>query len=892
VTRLTFLTVLAIGCSPAAAPAVAPSPKVVTPPAKSATANAPTRVLFPFHEFREVTALDLGDGAQLKIGATGRRALAKNGKLEEGLPMPEPIRIATRVADGIALIADSGMRYLVKEPLGHAVELHGGPTATERPRSFAHGKSAVAIAIASGVFRSLDGGRTWKASTFDVASGAAISVALTKDGHGLALKVPQRLFTTTDDGATWKAIDSLGLGARSVSADSSTLRVDGALGSARLVDGKLVREPAAAVSSAPAGSSSWSLARLYGGFLVVDEHLATGGLAVRIGALGDALKSTDAPCQNTHGAGDDSGVYLVCDDDHGTLHHWTPKDGWKQLSQRKGRTGDHETAVAVSNGVLWVGRLCEEEACGNRKVSFDGKTFADLKVDAHGAVRAVAFDAKQRGYLVADDGGRLGLYTSEPSSPTFTRTKMLDLDVARWSRARVTVDEDQALHVATCLESFSGCVVHTFRNGAPAGKRELPGAYDVALVGKRGMMVGLDGLAHETADGGATWTLASFPGDREDLTCSAHGCLRYETLRLGWGEPGSDPSELDPNAKIEEPAPPKMKAIACKPTGPAVSHVVPRDILEARDGLGWIEAKMDGAFHAKLASGGVVRDVEVLAPTKAKGVTVDARVRAGVVVRFTRKDEAAAPDVEVAWLPNGKAKPVHAQFKAPQPFAPEPHRDVAVSRALGGVILRVGDKSVFHIDDKGHAKPLSDVAPLESFARVGKHFVSALLGYGSVVELAWPSTARIAWTLAQYGQSPPHGQLVSTPTGAVIAFEEGEHAVFADVPESSASDPISLFRADAREILGAMRVCGDEGLVPIPALSASSELADREVRVEGLAAPVAHLRLSVHPIAKSPCGMSLLVQDEDHRVHIPLGAPASAWLIEKESLRPISCTLP
>src|SRR5581483_2798706 len=71
--------------------------------------------------------------------------------------------------------------------------------------------------------RTADYGNSWK--TVDYAAnkpyGKAVSVALDEKGNGLLLHLPQRLFVTHDDGATWAPIASPGIGARRVFRDGA-----------------------------------------------------------------------------------------------------------------------------------------------------------------------------------------------------------------------------------------------------------------------------------------------------------------------------------------------------------------------------------------------------------------------------------------------------------------------------------------------------------------------------------------------------------------------------------------------------------------------------------------------------------------------------------------------
>jgi len=145
--------------------------------------------------------------------------------------LTEAIQGATKSNDGFLFAAASGAIYPSKDALGTFGPARKPP---KKLHSVAAGKTAILGIDEQGVIqRTTDGGTTWNKVDVPASDGALLQIAMLPSGEGLALMAPQRLFMSTDDGASWKAMATPGIGARRVVADvNGDLMLEGLLASA------------------------------------------------------------------------------------------------------------------------------------------------------------------------------------------------------------------------------------------------------------------------------------------------------------------------------------------------------------------------------------------------------------------------------------------------------------------------------------------------------------------------------------------------------------------------------------------------------------------------------------------------------------------------------------
>ena len=215
------LVALATSCAPAApTPTVAPH-ALVTPSGRSAPpAERPAR--WSQHPPAPATMharLDLGPAGVLFAGDDGERWLDRpTGPVPAGPLLPEAIVAIARGAGALVFVGASGATYAVAaaDPLGPVVARHAPPAPM---RSVVAGPSAILGVSAGAAMRSSDGGATWSKLAMPKTAGTLVQLAMLPTGEGLALFAPQRVLVTTDEGATWAALGTPGVGARRVVAD-------------------------------------------------------------------------------------------------------------------------------------------------------------------------------------------------------------------------------------------------------------------------------------------------------------------------------------------------------------------------------------------------------------------------------------------------------------------------------------------------------------------------------------------------------------------------------------------------------------------------------------------------------------------------------------------------
>lgn len=871
----------AAACGPPAV-AIAPPPTTKPPPAPPPATAA--RLSFPFQPFRSQRSSIVADG-ELQIGALGRRALVKGGAVTEGPALPESIVGVLRLAGArLGFVGASAATYVTEGPLGSVIERLDGPPV--EARSVAVGRQAIVVAGLREAHRSIDGGRTWARLEIKGARGVLGGVALSAKGEGLLYSMPQRVFGSTDDGATWSVVDSLGLGVDGVERDGPTeaagVQLVGFATRAAFTGGKLVVTPGAAP---PWVSGPWYETRLGGPWVLIEKH-DEGIFTFFLGRLGESLVTTKLPasCSSPNTIGDESGLWVSCPGD-GSLHRWTKAAGWRTVRTFPGSIDRDEVDLAGDGPIVFQGRACEDGTCGPRKLSFDGgATFVDVKLAAKGNVHAVAFDPKSHeAYVVAESDGRLAIHAAAPGSPVFERTTWLDLDAKAFGGARATVDAEGILRVGVCRADGSACRLQALAKGVSGPLHWLGPSKDLALVGRRGVWIDDTGAAFETADGGATWARIALPAGREELTCTEYGCVRHNTVRAGWDLPALTLPTRAASLVEPPPTPPKKapRRRTCTPSGPLVPASVPPDVLEHHDGFSWIENGKDGAVTARVARDKVT-SVPLLPPEK-KGTVVH-RVVDGVAVRVTSTTTTLfAPRVDVAWIPAGATKPVHATI----PKLAQTHQHVGViagSRVQGGVVLHFDDRVLF-FDEKGTSQPV-EVDPLDSFARVGKAFVGAR-PHAATVTLSWsgaPAT-RAHWRLQPYRFEAPFARLIGATEGAFLGGLIDDQPYLVAVPAVRLGDPIEVRTVDPGVDLSQSPCLEPFAGATLPSADPRDPSA-WEVVVDGAALPAL---LTLRPEKGKLCAAALVGAVGGQRVRVALATKDRGWLIGKDGLRPLTC---
>jgi len=186
----------------------------------------------PRERARTLSERALPDGARALAGERGERWLFDAGTgrlLPAALLAPEPLIAVLFDAetDGFAFVGPSGTSYLAKtaiatfERANAPVEALTGVTAA--------GSSILGVRQSRTLLRSADFGASWAAAGPERA--AIVDVAISPNGDGLALAVPETLLATRDFGENFEVLDAASVGALDLSvARDGSVRVNTPLG--------------------------------------------------------------------------------------------------------------------------------------------------------------------------------------------------------------------------------------------------------------------------------------------------------------------------------------------------------------------------------------------------------------------------------------------------------------------------------------------------------------------------------------------------------------------------------------------------------------------------------------------------------------------------------------
>jgi photosystem II stability/assembly factor-like uncharacterized protein len=564
-----------LACGPGTAP-TPPKPPVTPPAAKGPEPVSPARWVIQSGKVERVgVRLDLGPGSALYVGAGGERWLEHDGKTEAASTLlPDAIVAATRAADGkgVVFATAEGAAFEASDPLG-AVGARRAPPS--KLHAVAAGRaSLLGVNDAGALLRSTDGGASWKEIPLAGARGALVKVALGEGGAGLALFAPQRLYASSDDGATWQPLASPGIGAvdvvRDVNGDVMLTGLDAAavlklgpmrfervsrgarVGAYELANptarplglasatakgsGALVGDRYLEVIADPEAKERWSLASApLGGAPEIKRIAAFDGctqlaLAAR-GKATVALCTMPAPSSGIGGGGYRPGGGYTAPDYAPRLRIVRSEDAgatWKDDATIKAESGEPVRGWLAPDGALFVDGGCKpsKSACYDRQllVHVPGdKAFAHVGTPRNWPkLRAIAWSADGKkayalatgnggvGLLVSRDGGRDFSYVPLPTVP-LEDEKAAPIGGSRAQFGAIAVDDKGVVYAAAHVND-RWAIFTTSDDGVSVKGRLLPFRADaVELAGRRGFAYARDGHGYETADGGASWSNVASP---------------------------------------------------------------------------------------------------------------------------------------------------------------------------------------------------------------------------------------------------------------------------------------------------------------------------------------------------------------------------------------------
>jgi hypothetical protein len=559
------------------------------------------------HGDREIAAAtDAGDGQTLYVGKEGFRAVGIDHHAlvpAQAAVLDDFVGVQRDEEGRFVLFASDGRSYTSSGPLGPLSAARPGPLPTTGPdailKSIATGASSVLALTGDGrLLRSKDHGLSWQPVSYAGAEklfGSPAQVALDDHGNGLLLHLPQRLFVTHDDGATWSPITTASFGARCVARDGKrrlfvcghhgrSIRLDGdkleLAGAEEFVplhvtDAESPVEASSADSSLPPASSQRLLG---GGRLVTLTPMERDGKVVTVmvsegpieGAAGPPVSQPSlvgaSGLSRNIASYESSLVYLREDppagDGRGTTTVLRSTDSgatWNQEATLEGTEPRNNVSRLVvahgPRGWTYVSPLCgaveKKEKCGARQVKPSGASaFEDMAVDELFEPISFAFDeTHDRVFSVGRHEQEYAVYESPLSQNRF---KVWKKTAALITPPVVTLDAAGGMRVV----SYDGAKGAYELSRVDARGQSLPPLYlpfdrnsSFVFANKRGLAFteprieawGSGGRrfdAWETADGGESWSRVAVVHDLDSQAqCNDWGCFEGSTVRLGWELP-------------------------------------------------------------------------------------------------------------------------------------------------------------------------------------------------------------------------------------------------------------------------------------------------------------------------------------------------------------------
>ncbi len=659
------LIVLFTACSPASPPPpVAATPTIVAQPSKPVPSGV--RWVFPPQFGTALAELDLGAKGVVQLGAGGQRWwIAKDGKVTQPSDVaPEDLVDARVEGSTLLFVGAQGGVFVASDPVAKLAAKHAGP-AVEKAIFRAGQKALLGVEPDGALHRSTDGGATWSATKLPVRAGERVaSFAANARGQALVVLRPQRVLASLDDGATWNALATPGIGARSVLRDrSQDLFLRGASKHAKLeVDPKpQLVAPAnpivmlARADAKPQDDDDFEAAPFLAGDRLVaisetrkaDKKTVT----VAISPLGaDPTTTTllkDVPDRvRVVARGYQREVVVAWTDPDAESSVWrlkrTVDDGktWEELGDV---AHEHARTLALHVGPSWVAvgpacKMVDDESgaiatkqCTPGRVKIGTKGWQDLGIPSALQIYRAVFDApRNRVLLFATGVGSLSsdsrkIYSGKIDDPNVTAVA---LDLGPDAPDAVAMDSHGTLRVLRGRELLR---FDTSLKRMPSV--HLPFFPDApSLVGDRGLAHS-SGNTWETDDGGEHWAKVSSPG--WSGSCSTSGCLLGEVVRVGWELPDAklvlvpssehapEPAKAGtPSSDASKGAPPPV-AISCTPKGAWVPTPGELSSVEwSLDGdvrLFAVERKAAGAQIATVVRGAAPpKTISLLAPEPTK----------------------------------------------------------------------------------------------------------------------------------------------------------------------------------------------------------------------------------------------------------------------------------
>jgi photosystem II stability/assembly factor-like uncharacterized protein len=613
-----FALALAIGaCGPSRHGAIATAPP---PRPKEQERVAPAAATWALRYEREgKVAVALDGGVRVEVGRNGERwSFGARGHERSETFFPEPIVCASRAGGELAFVGASGAVHPVsaRAPLGEI-----GPA--RRPAfpvgRVACGKHAVVVESKGEILRSLDAGRNWSRVAIDVEPRVLASLAMTPEGTGAIVALPQRSLVTADDGATWTHIAPPPEGIAKVKTDGGRVLTESVLGDA---SSELASDPlrwiAAARRSEPTNEAAgldfeYAVAASRGAGVVAGTHWIEVVATERgyelwledMGARGPPRRLRSlAECRSdtpSVGASDDGRAIVVAcrrsndatdvvvdrSDDGGA--NWTTDPPLRAAGPlRVAVRRDETTAIAGAC-------TTNDDPCPLAIVVGGPRSLANVDVEPSGSpIRGAAVEHVA---LTAD--GFVGLGSADDKTiAVLSRDGGRSARVVRRFDAYHVVDElsiDGRRGTAVIDDATSRLLV-TDDGGESWREKEVGPFEAIAFAGARGLAVREGGVL-ETLDAGDTWSRVEAPiVTSPSLRCGRGACIVDRCARrIGWGAPEIAPAATSEASAAAEPIAPNAPALRCRATGAArtLAGSLDAPLVDLDGGVRWMAVARD-----------------------------------------------------------------------------------------------------------------------------------------------------------------------------------------------------------------------------------------------------------------------------------------------------------
>ena len=591
-----FLVACGGGAPPKKVVSVPGPPPVAVAPAHKALSPARWHLLPGTSTEVQAAPLDLGASRKLYLTTTGERWMSNHDALVAAPTLaPGPLAGALQDPGGFTFLTTRGRVFRAAQPLGELTLVGSLPVAPGVQSVASAGKAALLVLAGGVLHRSIDRGSSWSKVALPAGAFHLASVALGPAGEGILVAHPQRVFVTSDDGATWSPLSTPGVGASQAVTDTNGhVFLRGSQDSAVLAKGQLTAgsHPTNSLPSTKAAVNfSWGTR-----WAIDDERVAVltqqgKDHELRVGplsALGPPVPVDLGDCQQPQLALHAGRVVIACDVNGSgkgltTTRILVSDDRGKSFREEatlpSGSPESGQELVAGPRGFLFVNRRCSyaksQRECVPARVrpagfdSFVPLTHAGLPIGGSLVKNGLSMDGTIEQIVLSKAGDRYYVLVSDYTSQAVYSGGIEESELAlrasidgpSYGNRPMALAVDDGGHIVLARRRTDGWLVRRVReDGTDASTSWVPiGFEQLVLHGSRGLGVTADGQAFETADAGYHFREVAAPTRvAHDLPflCGPLGCVVGHRIREGWDEAatGGVLVTASPAAEVSQPS--------------------------------------------------------------------------------------------------------------------------------------------------------------------------------------------------------------------------------------------------------------------------------------------------------------------------------------------------